>query len=674
MSIDTSKIIHAPVGGGRYTVTAPIVKEDYGLQLQIEGVDLPSSYQVDFSNSEHGGTSTTMISTSNRVRIPTEFIKSGKDIFAFLYIVGSNYGRTVYKFRIPNKLRPDRTNVAPDPEEQSVIDQAISALNTAVAQTAQDVIDADASAQSASADAERAEEARTDARNYATQAEQARDDAQTYANNASASATASAQSASQSAQIKSDVEDMVDDAQGYAQSASASAQSASGYASSAQTSASTASTKASEASTSAQTASAKASESAQSASQALSYKTDAESAKTASQTAQGLAESARDGAITAKTAAETAQGKAEAAQAAAESVAESIPSDYSQLSEDVSDLKEDLTPIVNKFGGYVEKTESVILDNTYGLYINPHGVISTISGNYGLKKGQVEEGETYLITASSNWSNPFYAWYDQNDNLISLGTLSAGGSAYSSIIDEEVVAPEGAVYICINWNTASVEGEAKHYLGVQLAGKWHNKKWVCVGDSLTEVNIRTDKHYFDYVAEATGIEVINMGVSGTGYKNPNGVNDPFYSRVLNVPIDADVVTIFGSFNDGATDLGTADDTGTSTIGGCINTTLDNLYSVIPTVQLGIVSPTPWDGANPYDHPWANAYVELLEAICKKRSIPFLNLYYESNLRPWDSTFRTLAYSKDDGNGVHPDETGHKIIAPKFNAFLESLLL
>ena len=50
--MDTSKIIRGVVSSGRYTVTAPIVKEDYGLYLQIEGIELPSSYEVDFSNSE----------------------------------------------------------------------------------------------------------------------------------------------------------------------------------------------------------------------------------------------------------------------------------------------------------------------------------------------------------------------------------------------------------------------------------------------------------------------------------------------------------------------------------------------------------------------------------------------------------------------------------------------
>ena len=132
--IDTSKVIHAPVGGGRYTVTAPIVKEDYGLYLKIEGLELPVTYEVDFSNSEHNGTSVTMIGNSDGVLIPAQFIKSGKDVFAFLYHVGVDFGRTVYKFRIPNKLRPDRTDEQPTPEEQSVIDQTISALNEARAE------------------------------------------------------------------------------------------------------------------------------------------------------------------------------------------------------------------------------------------------------------------------------------------------------------------------------------------------------------------------------------------------------------------------------------------------------------------------------------------------------------------------------------------------------------
>ena len=113
--MDTTKIIKGVVNSGRYTVTAPIIKEDYGLYLQIEGVELPQTYEVDFSNSEHNGTSVTMIGNSDGVLIPSQFISSGKDVFAFLYHVGQDFGRTVYKFRIPNKVRPDRTNEQPTP-------------------------------------------------------------------------------------------------------------------------------------------------------------------------------------------------------------------------------------------------------------------------------------------------------------------------------------------------------------------------------------------------------------------------------------------------------------------------------------------------------------------------------------------------------------------------------
>lgn len=130
--MDTSKIIKGAVSSGRYTVTAPIIKEDYGLYLKIEGVELPSTYEVDFSNSESSGTSVTMIGNSDGVLIPRQFIDTGKDIFDFLYHVGADFGRTVYKFRIPNKVRPDRTDETPTPEEQSVIDQVIASLNDAV--------------------------------------------------------------------------------------------------------------------------------------------------------------------------------------------------------------------------------------------------------------------------------------------------------------------------------------------------------------------------------------------------------------------------------------------------------------------------------------------------------------------------------------------------------------
>lgn len=207
--------------------------------------------------------------------------------------------------------------------------------------------------------------------------------------------------------------------------------------------------------------------------------------------------------------------------------------------------------------------------------------------------------------------------------------------------------------------------------------KWLGLKWACIGDSLTEVNDKTSKHYFDYISEKTGISVQNLGVSGSGYARKQDTNQAFFQQILLTDADTDVVTIFGSFNDSSADLpyGSIDDNGTDTYYGCVNKAIDNLYSILPTVQLGIIAPTPWESVNPFTREDVeNNYVKMLENVCRKRGIPFLDLYHTSGLRPWDENFKTLAYSKDNGYGVHPDETGHKIFAPRVQKFLEELLI
>ena len=201
----------------------------------------------------------------------------------------------------------------------------------------------------------------------------------------------------------------------------------------------------------------------------------------------------------------------------------------------------------------------------------------------------------------------------------------------------------------------------------------YGKKWVAFGDSLTEFNTRATKNYHDYIAEDTGITVINFGVGGSGYKKREEDNKAFYQRMLNIPADTDIVTIFGSGNDLSLTLGSPSDTGTDTICGCIHQTIQNLFSVNPGVRVGIVLPCPWGNYPPSisDNKMA-LYCEALKEIASYYSIPVLDLYHGSNLRPWDDEFRSLYYKHDDGNTVHPDEDGHALLANKFKMFIMSL--
>lgn len=242
--------------------------------------------------------------------------------------------------------------------------------------------------------------------------------------------------------------------------------------------------------------------------------------------------------------------------------------------------------------------------------------------------------------------------------------------------ETEVTVPADAVTLALAYNINSVIGTCKYVSEVRLKPKWSGKKWVVFGDSLTEANFRTTKHYFDYVSKKTGIDIVNMGDSGSGYAKEREDGTAFFQRIGNVPTDADVITIFGSFNDRTANLeiGNVTDTGTETIAGCMNTTISNLFMVYPLAIVGVVTPTPWMGINPYNGiEWGNQYVDMLLSIAKRWGIPALDLYHNSLLRPWDVTYRALCYSKDNGDGTHPDETGHKIIAPRFEEFLNSLL-
>lgn len=211
-----------------------------------------------------------------------------------------------------------------------------------------------------------------------------------------------------------------------------------------------------------------------------------------------------------------------------------------------------------------------------------------------------------------------------------------------------------------------------------LTDKKTDKKWVVIGDSHTERNSFATKRYYDYIVEQEpNINVVVNGIGGTGFKNGEDSNTAYYQRVLNLPTDTDVVTLFTSNNDLAlgVSIGTYTDITTDTICGCINKTIDNLYSVLPTVKLGIITNVPKSNYDPMSTTESegeqlnNAVIEL----CKRRGIPYVDLFHSSGLRPWDSNFKALCYKHDENKG-HFDEDGHAFLAPRIKSLLDSIII
>lgn len=163
MSQVNNNIVTATLGKSMSAMTRSIYQYDYGMILKIEGVTLPSNYEVHFANNGMSD-SYTVIGDENGVAIPDILLQSDNNIIVWLFLhTGSDDGETVAKISIPVASRARMSNATPTPVQQDIISETIGLLNSA---------------------SELAEQSATNAEQYASSAEQSAEDAETYADRA----------------------------------------------------------------------------------------------------------------------------------------------------------------------------------------------------------------------------------------------------------------------------------------------------------------------------------------------------------------------------------------------------------------------------------------------------------------------------------------------------------
>ena len=281
----------------------------------------------------------------------------------------------------------------------------------------------------------------------------------------------------------------------------------------------------------------------------------------------------------------------------------------------------------------------------------------------------VTPGEIIYVTGCAFWGQAIFSIFDASNNVVFKINSTSGTGTATKIFDKKVVVPANGSYCIVSWNLSDSMYGAVKKEKILPKSPFINKKWACIGDSWTDNrNANPEKRYFDFISEETGITPIMMGYSGSGYSKLEQFS--FYNRAKQLPEDTDVVTIFGSGNDLSSELplGNITDNGTDTICGCINTTINNILSVNPIIQIGIISPCPWKDYKDTQEEWDN-YCKALEQIAKSRSIPYLDLIHCSGLRPWNDKARQLTYVDDN----HANQSGHKIFSSKIREFLKSIL-
>lgn len=123
-----SNIITATFADGD---TSVVTAEQYmyarGQILKVEGLELPSVYRVNFSNSPTGD-SKTQIGTADGVIIPDVYFVSGKPIYAYIMLTSGEDREIKYDITIPVLSATQPEDDTPTSEQSSIIDQAINAL------------------------------------------------------------------------------------------------------------------------------------------------------------------------------------------------------------------------------------------------------------------------------------------------------------------------------------------------------------------------------------------------------------------------------------------------------------------------------------------------------------------------------------------------------------------
>ena len=302
--------------------------------------------------------------------------------------------------------------------------------------------------------------------------------------------------------------------------------------------------------------------------------------------------------------------------------------------------------------------------------------------------GSVKAGDVFNVTARSIGSGYAIFIVDSNDVILDSFESPAGNSYYD---DARYVVPyDGTMYL----NTATADflaGQSKYKLTqdvthlAEIKSSLDGIKWISIGDSIVEFNSTAETNWVRYMIAETSVENTNLAASGTGfyrYSELEGYTQNNYiTKIASIPNDVELITVAGSFNDlmsgpwPTLPVGTASDSGTTTIAGYMNAFFDALLTAFPTTPIAVVMTSPWDVYKPGVQR-SDDYVSVLSEICQKNGIPFYpDCYYGCNLKPWIAANKTEYYTHPNSSvdGVHPNSSGHVFIYRMLRPFLEKVV-
>ena len=289
----------------------------------------------------------------------------------------------------------------------------------------------------------------------------------------------------------------------------------------------------------------------------------------------------------------------------------------------------------------------------------------------------VKAGEMYRIEGSSYWDGRLWMLIDNEGKI--TRKYEGNDENYHT---NQITIEDGEA--CLLLNSGTADGDVKLFKGKIDKSK---KGFTVIGDSWTDpATLGSNPNWVDFCKQLFGekykteLDVINLGSGGTGFMASGGRLGKYSDR--DIPATYDTFVIFGSFNDAflSYEFGDVRTSAKGTFFGGMSDITNKIYATKPDAKILFVTPAPWGGINPKKTasigPQENAakfaekYVDAMIEFAKYNSIPVLDLYHSSNLRPWDETFiNNFYHGMNETDDTHANSDGHKRIAPQIADFI-----
>ena len=314
--------------------------------------------------------------------------------------------------------------------------------------------------------------------------------------------------------------------------------------------------------------------------------------------------------------------------------------------------------------GYTDKNCS------FDLYIDPSNLPIDMSNLYARWNKNILTGNT------GTWGFSFHfndgtkqgTWYSSTNYFQILPSSVAGKRLVKITItfsagftfDNEEVSFFTDIY-----NGGFLGYEPRYLEKTENTTTLNGKKWVSVGDSLTQNSGNTGINWQSQVANETGL---NPVICAMGGRTTSGfLMDDVYGKI---PLGGDIISVMGGTNDASQNVPLGDDTNTNyfntgTYKGSIRTLIKKLQTDFPNADIifctclagrknkdGSVGDTPFRNSLGLTHlDYAKACVDA----CQSMGVPCIDLCGESGI----NTFNCSSYYVDN---VHPNKKGYEKIA------------